>query len=87
MFENDRMETGSKAVTSIQHRNDLEISTFRTRQYFVDFESRIHVEISTSNLCNSFHVDLQVQNRCNLDKQPAWNFNIQVMANLRRCAH
>ena len=47
MLDNDKMETASKAVTPIRHRNNIENSTWRTDQYFVDFESRIHVEIST----------------------------------------
>ena len=57
MLENDRMETASTEVTSIGRRNDIEKSTWRTHRYFVDFESRIHVEISTSNRCHNFHVD------------------------------
>ena len=58
MLGNDRIETASTKVTSIRRRNDKEKSTWRTQQYFVDFESRIHVEISTSNRCHNFHVDL-----------------------------
>ena len=57
MLENDRMEIASKAVTSIRHRNDIEKSTWRTHRYFVNFESRIHVEICTSNPCHNFHLD------------------------------
>ena len=57
MLENDRMETASTEVTSIWRRNDIEKSTWRTHRYFVDFESRIHVEISTSNRCHNFHMD------------------------------
>ena len=57
MLENDRMETASTEVTSIWRRNDIEKSTWRTHRYFVDFESRIHVEISTSNRCHNFHVN------------------------------
>ena len=57
MLENDRMETASTEVTSISRRNDIENSTWRTHRYFVDFESRIHVEISTSNRCHDSHVD------------------------------
>ena len=57
MLENDRMETASTKVTSIWCRNDIGKSTWRTHQYFVDFESQIHVEISTSNRCHNFHVD------------------------------
>ena len=45
----DRMETASTEVTVIQRRNDMEKSTWKTRRYFVDFESRIHVKISTYN--------------------------------------
>ena len=39
MLENDRMETLSKAVTSIRHRKDTEKSTWRACQYFVNFEN------------------------------------------------
>ena len=49
--------TGSTVVTSIQRQNNIEKSTQRTHRYFVDFESRIHVEISTSNRYHNFHVD------------------------------
>ena len=49
MLGNDRMEITSKEVMSIQRRNDIEKSTWRTYRYFVDFESGILVEISTSN--------------------------------------
>ena len=52
------METASTEVTSIWRRNNVEKSTCRTHRYFVDFETRIHVEISTSNRCHNFHVDL-----------------------------
>ena len=58
MFENDRKDTASKAVTSIRHQNDIEKSTWKIHWYFFDFERRIHVEISTSNRCYNFHVDL-----------------------------
>ena len=58
MLENDRMETVSTEVTSIWRQNDIEKPTSRTHQYFVDFESQIHVEISTSSWCQNFHVDL-----------------------------
>ena len=57
MLENDRMETASTEATSIPRRNDTEKSTWKTHRYFVDFESRIHVEIFTSNRCHDFHVD------------------------------
>ena len=55
MLGNDRIETASTAVTSIQRRNDIEKSTWRIHRYFVDFESWIHVEISTSNRRHNFH--------------------------------
>ena len=56
MLENDRMETARTEVTSIWRQNDIEKSTWRTHRYFVNFESWIHVEISTSNWCHNFHV-------------------------------
>ena len=49
MLGNDSMETASTALTSIRRRNGIVKSTWRTHRYFVDFESQIHVEISTSN--------------------------------------
>ena len=58
MLENDRLEAASTVVTSISRRNDIEKSTWKTHRYFVDFESRIHVQISTLNWCHNFHVDL-----------------------------
>ena len=57
MLGNNTMETASTEVTSIRYRNHVEKSTWRTHRYFVDFESRIHAEISTSNRCHNFHVD------------------------------
>ena len=57
MLENDRMKTASIEVTSIRRRNDIEKSTWRTHRCFIDFESRIHFEISTSNRCHNFHVN------------------------------
>ena len=57
MLGNDTMKTASIEIMSIRRRNDIEKSTWRTHQYFVDFEYGIHVEISTSNRCHNFHVD------------------------------
>ena len=57
MLGNNTMETTSTEVTSIRHRNNVEKSNWRIRRYFVDFESRIHVETSTSNRCHNFQVD------------------------------
>ena len=57
MLGNNTMETASTEVTSIRRRNNVEKSTWKTHRYFVDFESRIHVKISTSNRCHNFHVD------------------------------
>ena len=57
MLGNDKLETANTEVTLIWCRNDIEKSMRRTHQYFVDFESYIHVEISTSNPCHDFHVD------------------------------
>ena len=49
MLGNDRMETAGTDVTPIRRRNDIEKSMWKTCRYFVDFKSRIHVKISTSN--------------------------------------
>ena len=47
MLENNTIETAGTEVMSIRRRNDIEKSTWKTHRYFVDFESRIHVKIST----------------------------------------
>ena len=57
MLGNDRMEITSTEVTSIRRQNKIEKSTWRTHRYFVDFERRIHVEMSTSNRFHNFHLD------------------------------
>ena len=57
MLENDTMETASTEVTSIRRRHDIEKFTWRTHRFSFDFESQIHVEISTSNGCHDFHVE------------------------------
>ena len=57
MLGNDGIETAITGVTSIRRRKDIEESTWKTHRYFVDFESRIHVEISPSNRCHNFHVE------------------------------
>ena len=58
MIENERTETASTAILSIPLQNDTEKSTWRSQRYLVDFQSRIHVEISTLNRCHNFHLDL-----------------------------
>ena len=57
MLGNDRMKTTSTEVTSIPRRNDIQKLTWRTYRYFVDFESRILIEMSTSNRCYNFYLD------------------------------
>ena len=51
------METASTEIASIRRRNHIEKSTWTIDQYFVNFENRIHVDISTANRCHNFHVD------------------------------
>ena len=76
MLENDRMETASTEVTSIWRRNDIEKSTWRTHRYFVDFESRIHVEISASNRCHNFHVNSSVKMDV-ISMKNRWTFHVE----------
>ena len=52
------METASTKVTSVWRLNGVEILTWKTHRYSVDFESQIHIKISTLNGCPTFHVDL-----------------------------
>ena len=70
MLGNDTMETASSEVTSIRRRNDIEKSTRMTHRYFFDFESQIHVEISTSNWCSNFHLDSPFKTDVILTKLP-----------------
>ena len=51
-------QTNNLEATSIRHRNDIEKFTCGTHRYFIDFESRIDMELSTPNRCHLFHVDL-----------------------------
>ena len=80
------METKSTDVTPIRRRNNVEKSTWKTHRYFVDFESRIHVKISTSNLCDNFHVDSPFKID-DLNELSTWNFDVESMANRQRCVH
>ena len=57
MLGSDRMETANTEATSNRRRNDIEKSTWKTHQYFIDFENQVHVEIPTSNRYHNFHVD------------------------------
>ena len=56
MLGSDRMETENTEATSNWRRNDIEKSTWKTHQYFVDFENQVHLEIPTSNWYHNFHV-------------------------------
>ena len=57
MLGNNTMETASTEIMPIRRRNNVEKPKWKTHRYFVDFESQIHVQISTSNRCHNFHVD------------------------------
>ena len=80
MLGNDRIETTNTEVTSIRRRNDIEKSTWRTHRYCVDFESRIHVEKSTSNRYHNFHVDspfksgISMSNRWRIDEDVSMGY-------------
>ena len=87
MLGNNTMETTSKEVTSIRRRNNVEKSTWGTHRYFVDFESQIYVEISTSNRCQKFPLGFTFQNRCNFDELSTWNFDVESMVIRRGCVH
>ena len=83
MLGNDGIETASTEVTLIWRWNDIEKSTWKTHRYFVNFESRIHIKISSSNRCHNFHMDspfkidvismnfprgISTSNRCRIDE-------------------
>ena len=98
MLGNNAMEIPSTEVTSIRRRNNVKKSTWKTHRYFVDFESRIHVEISMSNRCNNFHVDspfkidvistnfprgISTSNRWRIDKDVSIGLSLSISLNLR----
>ena len=68
MLENDKMETVNTEVL-IRCRSNIEKFMRRTHRHFVDFESQIHVKISTSNRCLDFHVDSPFK----IDKMPMYS--------------
>ena len=84
MLVNFTMETARTEVTSIRRRNYIEKSTWRTHQYFVAFDSRIHDESSTSNRCRNFHVDLPFKTDENSTNFPR---GISTSKQWRRCVH
>ena len=47
----------SLQVMLIWHRNDVEKTTRKTHQYFINFESWIDVELTTSTWCHLFDLD------------------------------
>lgn len=51
-------QTVNLEVKSIGHRNDIEKSTERTSPYFINFESRINIDLSISNGCHPVDVYL-----------------------------
>ena len=59
MLGNDTMETVSTEVVSIRRWNDREKSTWKTHRYFVGFDSRVHLEFSSSNRYSNFHVEVR----------------------------
>ena len=82
------METVATAeVTLIRCRKDIEKSTWRTHRFFVDFESGIHVELSTSNRCQNIHVDSPLKIDEISTNFSTWKFDVESMANRRRCVH
>ena len=64
---------------SIRHRKDIEKPTWKTHQYFVEFENRINFEISTLNRCYNFHKSM--------NELSTKNFDVESMTNRRRCVH
>ena len=51
-------QAASLEVMPIRHRNNIEISMWKNRWYFINFESQIDVELNTWNWCHLFDVDL-----------------------------
>ena len=51
-------QADSLRVTSIWHRNGMKKATWKDHQYFMVFENRIVIEVSTSNQRHLFNVAL-----------------------------
>ena len=71
MLENDRLEK----------------STWRTHRYFVDFESQIHIEISTSNRCHDFHVDSPFSKSMKSRRTFHLEFQRQIDGESKKCVY
>ena len=72
-------------VTSIQHRNDIEKTTWRIHRYFIDFESRIKIELSTSSRRNPFDAEspfiineISMDLRCGISMSNRWRIDEDV---------
>ena len=52
------LDFSSLKVTSIWHRNNIDKSTWKNCRYFISFDSRTYVKLSTWNQCHLFDVDL-----------------------------
>ena len=72
MLGNDRMETASTEITLIRRRNGIKKSTLKTHQYFVHFESRIHVEID--EISKNFPLAISLSDRWWIDKNVSIGF-------------
>ena len=72
-------------VKSIQHRNEIENNTWEIHRYFIDFESRIDIELSTSNQCQCFNLDspfiideISTNTQCGISMSNRWRIDVNV---------
>ena len=85
MLKNERMQTATAEVdlTSKRHRKiHVENSSVFRRFGQSNPRRNIHVE-SMSQFPRGF----AFQNRCNFNEISTWNFDVEPMANRRRCVH
>ena len=57
-------------LASIRRRN----STLKVRRDFIDFDTRIHMEVMTSIRGGNFDVEFDFQNQRNIDEFSMWIF-------------
>ena len=76
MLGSDRMETENTEATSNRRRNDIEKSTWKTHQYFVDFENQVqryhnfHVvsPFKIDKILTNFPRGISTSNRWHIDE-------------------
>ena len=81
-------------VRNSEYRGYVDLTSKRHRKIHVDKPS-IFCRFWKSNPCRNIHLEsislfpsgFAFQNRCNFHEISTWNFDVELMANHRRCVH